>query len=164
MLKRIAAETPGEFGKALDTLIEKLQEQVDNLTTMKENLGGLGGASTHVEGDPAPAQPVPGAPETISAGLQETATEHPEMIEEAFKEFYLGLDEILSMTENFADALDIPLPDAVPRLIQYSLFPDRRFKPRLTTKKTPGGNKHRNRLTCWQDTNQSIRHPFTDTK
>ena len=111
-LKRIAAETPGEFGKALDTLIEKLQEQVDNLTTMKENLGGLGGASTHVEGDPAPAQPVPGAPETISAGLQETATEHPEMIEEAFKEFYLGLDEILSMTENFADALDIPLPDA----------------------------------------------------
>lgn len=110
-LKLVASQTPEEFGKALDTLIESLQTQVENLTTMKENLSG-GGAPAHVEGDPAPAAPVPGAPETISAGLQETAEEHPEQIEEAFGEFYLAMDKILSMTENFADALDIPLPDA----------------------------------------------------
>ena len=118
-LKRIAQENPEGVDQAIGTLIDKLQAQIDNLTTMRENLGGgpapEGGEV--VEGAPAPAAPVPGAPATIEArlaGLKRVAADAPDQIEEAIGEFYQGIDEVLALTENLADNLDITLPTAAP--------------------------------------------------
>ena len=113
-LKRIATENPEGVAQAISTLKQKLQDQVDNLSAMEENLGA-GGPPAPIEGDPAPVAPVPGAPATVEArlaGLRRIAEEAPDQIEEALGEFYLGMDEVLALTENLADNLGVNLPDA----------------------------------------------------
>ena len=131
-LKRIAAEEPGAVDAAIDTLKAKLTEQLENLETMQAHLRG--GAPAPAEGGPVGelgddpdaglhgegiAVPEPAADENgtplgeakpIMAGLKRIAADAPEAIEEALGEFYLAMDEVLALTENLADHLDIDLP------------------------------------------------------
>ena len=117
-LKRIAAEEPGAIDAAIDTLKAKLTEQLENLTTMQDILRGGDGAAADEGGEgiavPPPAGDEEGTPlgeaKPVMAGLKRIASDTPEDVEEALGEFYLAMDEVLALTENLADNLDIDLP------------------------------------------------------
>lgn len=105
-LKRVAAENPGAVVEAIKAIADKFQGMADNLKVMVENLQG--GEEVHVEGDAAPAEPIPGQ-EGVTAAVQHIANETPDQMEEALNELYGDTDEALALIENLADNLDIPL-------------------------------------------------------
>lgn len=111
-LKRVAAEVPEAMATALTAIEDKLREQLNNISVLKENFGITAPVGEVVEGAPAEVKEVEGAERL--AGFKRIAEENPQGVEEALGEFYLAMDEVMAMTENLADNCDITLPDALP--------------------------------------------------
>lgn len=111
-LKRIAADNAEDVADALTTIEDNLREQLNNISVMKENFGITEPVGEIKEGVPAEVKPVEG--EQRLAGFKRFANEAPEAIQEALGEFYLAMDEVMAMTENLADNLDVDLPTDAP--------------------------------------------------
>ena len=111
-MQRIASEEPEAMASALTTIEDMLREQLNNISVMKENFGITEPAGEVKEGVPVEVKPVEG--EQRLAGFKRFAAEAPEAIAEALGEFYLAMDEVMAVTENLADNLDVDLPTGTP--------------------------------------------------
>ncbi len=100
---RACAKTPAKFAGVLNVLVAKSARQADYMDGLRENLGLVKAAAE------APAKVRVAAARNYGKDFIKVADEQPDMLADALREAYKGLDEQAAAMEIAAEALGIDL-------------------------------------------------------
>lgn len=100
---RETAKSPAKFAKVLDDLVAKTARQASSMEALRENLGLVKAAKE------APARVRIATAKNYGKGFVRVAEAQPDVLADALKEAYKGLDEQAAAMEIAAEALGIDL-------------------------------------------------------